>query len=759
MNPPAPTERSKNNAPRDHDRHKQNGKQSGGHNKHGNNNRDDRRENNGKNGGNRQNRNSNHDGNRGELNYDSACTTCSDIHYLHIISQNVNPNTILTSYFSQDAEGVKAPLNALVDTGALQGNYMNQPTFEKLSSMGVVSEDISIKVCAAFNECQTSNFSVTILLHFNVNNEHKLKSFSVPLSFSVLHTLPYDLIIGRQSINKYDLWNKTLVVDTTMFQPVLPARLRRLKSATKTSKKPTRTRKPLRALSTVSERQTKNQLHLQNTVETPIANESRPSDVVLTTRTAEVEMATSLPSIPPYRTVDASRNKGLAALYANERVEITSKTRIPLCCKGTKCRCPWPTKCDEMSNQPVSMRDASPEAVSSENHLSTNPRLGTESHRGELGAELPVAAGSSISYAWEATSTEQLLAFLAVKSTSDGAIRPPTLGLKSNRYRDTNLSGDVNRAHISELIHYEGEAEGNDTPASDLPRFQWDTEYPDLRPERAHANNGRTKDGTSETNYIPTRIFGTPTLVEGIKHVCRKHIKVFNTCLGANPAKVKPMVLEVDERLWCNNSNKGPARNQTWDKSIEIQKQVDKMLVNQIISPSKAEHYSQVHLVPKPTHTKDESSAPDESARREANVRVSHAKATSNISSEKTGWRFCIDFRRLNLVSKGVGWPIPNIREMMQRLGACRSVHFGKFDLTSGYFQAPLAMDSRIFTAFITHSGVYEFNRIAMGIKGAGSWFQAMIAGLLIGLLYIIGELYIDEPPTSKFTAKLKKSL
>ena len=133
--------------------------------------------------------------------------------------------------------------------------------------MGVVSEDISIKVCAAFNECQTSTKSVTILLHFNVNNEHNLKSFSASLSFSVLHTLPYDLIIGRKSIILYDLWNKTLVVDPTMFQ-LPPVRLRRLKSATKTSKKPTRTRKPLRAPLSVSEQQTKNQLHRQNTVET-----------------------------------------------------------------------------------------------------------------------------------------------------------------------------------------------------------------------------------------------------------------------------------------------------------------------------------------------------------------------------------------------------------------------------------------------------------------------------------------------------------
>jgi hypothetical protein len=288
---------------------------------------------------------------------------CSDIHYLHTISQNVNPNTILTSYYSQEVEGVKAPLNALVDTGALHGNYINQNTFEILSSMGVVSEDISIKVCAAFNECQTSTKAVTILLHFNVNNEHNLKSFSASLSFSVLHTLPYDLIIGRKSIILYDLWNKTLVVDPTMFQ-LPPVRLRRLKSATKTSKKPTRVRKPLRAPTTLPEQQTKNQLHLQNTVEVSTAIQGRPPDVAhQTTRTAEVVTATTNVSTPHPSPVD-TKNKGPAALFASERVEIMKETRIPTCPRGTRCRCPWLTPCNSIGR--ARMRDAYNAAVSSE---------------------------------------------------------------------------------------------------------------------------------------------------------------------------------------------------------------------------------------------------------------------------------------------------------------------------------------------------------------------------------------------------------
>ena len=87
------------------------------------------------------------------------------------------------------------------------------------------------------------------------------------------------------------------------------------------------------------------------------------------------------------------------------------------------------------------------------------------------------------------------------------------------------------------------------------------------------------------------------------------------------------------------------------------------------------------------------------------------------------GRRFCIDFRNLNLASTGIGWPIPNISQVLQRLGGHKPSIFGKLDFTSGYHQVPLAKASRVWTAFITFMGVYEWNRVPMGLKGAGAYF------------------------------------
>ena len=75
-----------------------------------------------------------------------------------------------------------------------------------------------------------------------------------------------------------------------------------------------------------------------------------------------------------------------------------------------------------------------------------------------------------------------------------------------------------------------------------------------------------------------------------------------------------------------------------------------------------------------------------------------------------------------------------------------KTKYLGKLDFTSGYHQAPLAVECRIFTAFITFMGMFMRNRVPMGIKRAGGWFQGMLATIVfVNLIYIICELYIDD--------------
>jgi hypothetical protein len=159
--------------------------------------------------------------------------------------------------------------------------------------------------------------------------------------------------------------------------------------------------------------------------------------------------------------------------------------------------------------------------------------------------------------------------------------------------------------------------------------------------------------------------------------------------LRPTPANIEPMVLEVDNTQWEQPVNRRPARIQSILKENETRRQVDLMLQNKVITPSQASTWSQVLLTPKPNKE----------------------------------WRFCVDYRSLNVATKSIGWPIPNVRQMLQRVGNKRPKIFGICDLTQGYYQSPLAMSSRLLTAFITAFGLYEWLRVPMGLKGAPSYF------------------------------------
>ena len=263
----------------------------------------------------------------------------------------------------------------------------------------------------------------------------------------------------------------------------------------------------------------------------------------------------------------------------------------------------------------------------------------------------------------------------------------------------------LNRAPINAFLHHEEEGEGLSVRGAEPP------EYNTTESDRLSGSSN-----TPATNYIPKiqREGMDPMFVKAIEAVCLKHLPVFNTRLNVQPALIKPMELEVDLAKWEIPSNQGPPRHQTPKKQEAIRTQVTEMLKHDIISPDdKAEYYSHPHLVPKP---------------------------------QSEALRFAIDFRGLNVASKGSGWPIPNIPQMLVRLGEMKPKYLGKLDFTSGYHQAPLAKQSRVYTAFLTFMGVYVWNRVPMGIKRAGGWFQAILATtVLVSLLYIICELYIDD--------------
>ena len=199
---------------------------------------------------------------------------------------------------------------------------------------------------------------------------------------------------------------------------------------------------------------------------------------------------------------------------------------------------------------------------------------------------------------------------------------------------------------------------------------------------------------------------------EQLRADCAKRTKLFKQAVAEKPADVTPMEIIVEEQRWFTHANQQPPRPLSTIKQEEVRKQIEHMLKLQVIEPSRARAWSQVHLVPKPNNK----------------------------------WRFCIDFRALNKYTDARNWPIPNITHMIQRIGSKGAKYFGKIDLTSGYHQTPMGELSKEYTAFITHMGLYQWRRTPMGLKSAGSYFQqAMAHEVLHGLLYDICEVYLDD--------------
>jgi len=91
-------------------------------------------------------------------------------------------------------------------------------------------------------------------------------------------------------------------------------------------------------------------------------------------------------------------------------------------------------------------------------------------------------------------------------------------------------------------------------------------------------------------------------------------------------------------------------------------------------------------------------------------------------ASGKRKWRICVDFRRLNDIRIGDSFPLPNVQDILDKLGRVR--YFSALNCVSGYWQVPLVEEDRAKTAFSTPTGHYEYFRKPFGLKSAPSTFR-----------------------------------
>ena len=104
---------------------------------------------------------------------------------------------------------------------------------------------------------------------------------------------------------------------------------------------------------------------------------------------------------------------------------------------------------------------------------------------------------------------------------------------------------------------------------------------------------------------------------------------------------------------------------------------------------------------------------------------------------------FVVDYRNLNSVTVGDGYPISTVDNILDAI--CNSKYFGKLDLASGYWQVLLNPRDRAKTAFSAHLGLYEFLRLPFGLKTAPKTFQRILNTVFYEFLYKWLVVYIDD--------------
>jgi hypothetical protein len=146
----------------------------------------------------------------------------------------------------------------------------------------------------------------------------------------------------------------------------------------------------------------------------------------------------------------------------------------------------------------------------------------------------------------------------------------------------------------------------------------------------------------------------------------------------------------------------------------EIERQVAELLEAKIIQPSTSPWESRIVLVRKPGN-----------------------------SSDPHSWRFCVDFRGINALTRIEAAVLPSFDNLYEIISSQKCTLMSTLDLRSAYHAIPLEEGSRDKTCFVAGGQRYEYLRCPFGLSNTGAHFQRCMVSILASLPFALA--YLDD--------------
>lgn len=226
----------------------------------------------------------------------------------------------------------------------------------------------------------------------------------------------------------------------------------------------------------------------------------------------------------------------------------------------------------------------------------------------------------------------------------------------------------------------------------------------------SQVSSNELKDKVDILTQLRTDHLNTEEL-SALKNLCKKFPKLFHQ-EGKNLTftnVVKHKIQTTDEiPLHTKPFRYSPVERQ------EIQRQINKLLDQDIIRHSHSPWSAPIFLVSK---------KPD--------------------AANNKKWRLVIDYRKLNEKTIKDKYPMPNITDVLDRIG--RAKYFTALDLASGYHQVEMDPRDVNKTAFSAIGGHFEFVRMPFGLSNAPATFQRVMDNILADLNGNCCLIYLDD--------------